>query len=622
MDSQEFVLAALHTQGLNPRPESGSVYVYEHDGKLNRICFEDVDAENAVLYRSGSPAFTRLASGIAAIGKHRVTDLDDGPVAKAQIVAKEWVEGFGARFISCDMPDTARSFEGAATVRVRAAVAHDSYERLIDVPISPDDGWVSAGVGGASPLVDPLKSSEAAGVNSLTLIEKAARDEGVAEFCRFYLDRRKVEIESAGDDARRRKKMEDDFTPRLEAFLVGLEGTVRRRVTIDTKFAFDSGPEYHSEIAVVPADNRIVRAPEMGCCAATNQIAPVNCLGRCEVSGLTVLKHLLKISEVSGRSALAEFMSICEETKKVALKDELEPSAVTGRLVLSSVLGTSAISGQRAEGRFFAKCDFTGVDALESELALSQVSGKRYRKDRQQRSAVCGKTGYVEEFIVCPETGHSLLAEEGERCDVTGRLVVPGLLCPCDVTNKRVLPSELEKSSISGKRALKELFVSSSLSGARFLHGEGIASAAGKHCLEQESKLCLWSGKRCHPDDLRTCQLTRVTAHFEFMTNNGAIYLEPLVDLLNGLTRSADQSELWPQIISRISTSFDGRLQIQAALSSPTGRYLALCLEAKNWFGLRTRQIGMVYAVGPGLAVGRVVSGRRQAEGWEFERTI
>jgi superfamily II DNA or RNA helicase len=622
MGAREFVLAALHSEGGDLRQESANIYVCERDGRLDRICFEDAYTECAVLYRPGSPAFTRLASGIAARGQHRVEDHDDRANIHAQALAREWVQGFGASFIAADVQDVARSFTGSAMVRVRAAVSHDSYERLIELPASPEDGWVTAGIAGASPLSDPLKNPEAVGIKAAAMVEKAIRDDGVAEFCRFYLDRRKYEVESAGDDARKKKKMQDDFTPRLEVFLVGLEGNVRRRVTVKAKFSFDTGPQYQSEIAVIPAESKMAAAPEIGRCDCTSRPAPVDCLGHCAISGLTVLRHLLKGSELSGRTALAEFIVTCSETGKAALKDELEPSAVTGRLVSSSALKTSAVSGKRAEARYFGKCEFSGAEALETELATSQVSGRKYRKDRHQRSVVSGKTGHTEEFVVCPETQQPLIVEEAERCEVTGKLVAPGLLSSCDVSGKRVLHTELEKSPISGKKALKELFVTSNISGVRFLRGEGTISAAGKHCLEQEAKVCIWSGKRCHPEDLRTCQLTRVTAHFEFMTNNGGIYLEPLVNLLNGLSRTTDQASLWPGIVGKVSSLFDGRLQIQAALSSPTGRHLAVCLEAKNWFGLKTRHVGMLYAVGAGLAVGRIVLGKRQVEGWEFEKAL
>src|SRR5258708_7207333 len=38
-----------------------------------------------------------------------------------------------------------------------------------------------------------------------------------------------------------------------------------------------------------------------------------------------------------------------------------------------------------------------------------------------------------------------------------------------------------------------------------------------------------------------------------------------------------------------MSRILDGRSQIQAAVSSPNGDHLAVCLETKNWLGLKTR---------------------------------
>jgi hypothetical protein len=75
--------------------------------------------------------------------------------------------------------------------------------------------------------------------------------------------------------------------------------------------------------------------------------------------------------------------------------------------------------------------------------------------------------GRIDEFVLCAETQQTLLAEEAERCDVTNKLVVPGLLLRCEVTGKKALPCHLEKSAATGKVALKQFFVSSSISGAR-----------------------------------------------------------------------------------------------------------------------------------------------------------
>ena len=240
----------------------------------------------------------------------------------------------------------------------------------------------------------------------------------------------------------------------------------------------------------------------------------------------------------------------------------------------------------------------------------------------QQRSTVSGKTGYVGEFLLCAETNLPLLAEEGERCATTNRLVLPGLLLQCDVTHQRVLPSQLEKSAATGRIALKSFFVSSSISGARLLREESNSSAAGRYCLPAEAKVCVWSGKRCHPDDLRTCQLTQITAHFEFMTTNGPIQLEPLLKLLEGLRRKTDNQELWTTVADSVSRIVDGRSRVEAAILSPSRQHLAVCLETKNWLGLKHRQTGLMYAIRDRETVGRIVMGRRETDGWRLEKVI
>src|SRR5271156_3407261 len=194
MDFQPFVLAALSSSGNRLSRQPDGTYVCEREGKMDRISFDDANSHNAVVYRPGTSAFGRLVSGIAAAGQHRVQDLDDNASPKAQSLAKEWIEGFGGAFRSAQVQDVARSFAGTALVRVRAAVAHDSYERLVNVTVPPDGYWVPAGPTGASPISDPLKSPDAVGVSTAALIDQSIADKGVNEFCRFYIDRRKQEL--------------------------------------------------------------------------------------------------------------------------------------------------------------------------------------------------------------------------------------------------------------------------------------------------------------------------------------------------------------------------------------------------------------------------------------------
>ena len=621
MGAKEFVLAVLISLGTTLTEESNGVYVREHDGKMDRICFDEMHSSNAVLYRPGTPAFSRLVTRIVDTGLHRALDLDEKAAIKAQQMAKEWVGDFEGNFRSIQIAETLRSFVGTATVRVRATVGHDSYERLVDINIPPDEHWVSAGLTGASPISDPLKTPEAVGINSASVVEKATQDPGVAEFCRFYLDRRGQELVAAGADARRRKKVEDDFTPRLDTTLVGIDGTVRRQLRLKTLFDLGSEHEYESTIAVIPTESKR-KCPDLFRCAVSQKVAPVECFARCEISGLSVLKHLLVRSEASDRAALPEFIERCAATGKRALQDELEESFVTHNRVLKSILKTSDLSGKRAEPQFFARCEFTGALALTDELETSEVSSKRYRKDRQQRSIVSGKTGYRDEFVLCAETGQPLLSEESEKCDVTGKIVVPGVLLRCELSNKKVLPSLLERSAVTGKRALKEFFVSSSVSGIRALQAESIASASGKYCVPAEAKLCMWSGKKIHPDDLRTCDLTQMDAHFEFMTSNGACRLEPLLNLLNGLRRKADKQELWARIAEDLSRIANAKSQVEAAMLSPSEQYLAVCVETKSWLGLKMRQAGLLYSIPEQEAVGRIVSGKRGTQGWALEKAL
>jgi superfamily II DNA or RNA helicase len=624
MESNAFVLAALASLGTHMVPESSGVYVGERDGKLDRICFDDASANSmsAVLYRPGTAAFGRLASRIAATGLHCMADVDDHPATKAEMIAREWVKSFDGNFCASPIQEVQRCFMGTGLVRVRTTVAHDSYERLVEVPLSPRNHSDKSGMNGIGPISDPLQDPNSVGVDSSYLVEKATSDEGIVEFCRFYCNRRTQELEAAGSDPRKRKKIEDDFTPRLEALLVGLEGTIHRLLKVRASYDLGSGPEYNSMITIIPFANRFVDAPELGQCAKTGRIAPSDCLERCEISGVEVLRHLLVKSETSRRMALPENTVVCASTGKRALRDEVEQSSVTGQFVISSILKASAFSGKRAEPQYFARCEFTGAEVLENEAAISDISGKKYRVDEQLRSTVSGKAGHRQEFVFCAETNRPLLKCEAETCEVTGKVVMPGFLAECEVTGKRVLPSELEKSAATGKRALKRFFVSSSISGARLLEEEAVRSATGKFCGPLEAKSCIWSGRQCHPDDLRTCQLTGITAHFEFMTASTDPRLESLLTLLNGIRRNADRSDLWPTVITNTSKILGRPTRIEAAESSPSGDLLAVSIETKSWLRLKTRQTGFLYSLQDNAVVGRIISGKRDEKGWTLEKTL
>jgi hypothetical protein len=427
------------------------------------------------------------------------------------------------------------------------------------------------------------------GVDSLKLAEAASRDDAISEFCRFYLERRDEETRAAGGDERKRKKLMDEFTPRLHVTLVGLKGRLHREIRLRVRYAFDSEPGYESLLTVVPNKSELSDAPELAICSQSGRKVPRSCLGKCEISGADVLRHLLAKSEVSGRRALPKFILACALSGKSVLKDEVAQSAVTGRLIAEAFLVISQISGKRAEPEHFGRCYFTDSEILKTELKTSEISGMPYRIDHEMRSAISGKVGHRQEFTNCYVTGQPMAKIEAETCEVTGQQVRPGILETCAVSGKHVLPSELQRCTATGKQALKKYLVTSSLSQARVLEAVAIRSIRGEFCAPSEARQCFWSCRISHPADLRTCALTGLSIHFDFATAEGAPRLQPLAEMLDGIRRTTDESHLWEDVRARIVTVL-GSSKCRVALALLDAR--VKIATAKN---LHPERLGKLY---------------------------
>lgn len=620
MDAREFALLALTSLGARLTPHTEKIYLSEQDGGREFIRFEESvpdTAKKATLYAPGSAAFSRLADKAAATGVHMVDDIDNEAETEAAAIARRWSAGCGALTSETEVEDVQRAFEGTALVRVRATVAHDSYERLVEIPCHTREHNTRTGRRGLATLPDVIQDTATFGINSELLSEAANKDPAVAEFCRFYMERREQEVSAAGSDARKAKKLEDDFTPRLEMVLVGLQGAVHRKLKLRVHYKWGDSPDYISTLTVVPHSGTLLDAPALGQCAQTLQTVPQDCLQRCEMSGAEVLRHRLVRSDMSGRFALLEHTFTCTVSKQRILSDEAEVSDVTGQAVARSFLKSSAVSGRRAEPEHLGQCEFTQAEALHTELGKSEISGKHYRLDEEVHSVVSGKAGHRREFILCHETRQPLAPGEGEHCEISGYVVRPGVLERCSVTNKAVLPSELERCAASGKRVLKTLLVTSSISQARILERYALQSVAGNFCAPLEGRRCMWSGRKFHPDDLRTCALTGVPMHFEYATSDARASLQPLSDLLYGLRRTADGSDLWETIAAKASAALGrGRCRLEAAQTSPDGRHLAVCSEVRTFLGFKVHQAGLLYSVNDDEIVGHIALGKRTPGGW------
>jgi superfamily II DNA or RNA helicase len=616
MAASDFVLSALKTLGAKLTEQASNQYGCELEGRRETIRFEEDPNPNSrsVLYRPGSPAFDRLISRVTQSGVHDVQDADNDPQRGARSMAAEWVQSFGGSLRTTKIAGVTRAYSGEALLQIRATTAHDSYERLISVSCA-DEEHQTNDRNGLDPIPPVINRPEDVGLSLDRISRSAILDPGIAEFCRFYSERQAEEVRAAGDDARMRKKLEDDFTPRLQTTIAGLRGTVRRILEEQVTYTIDQA-EYTSTLKLVPSTSQIIDAPPIAICARTMKLVPVETLGGCAVTGTKVLRHLLVKSAESGRLALPEHTVFCAMSGRRVLASEVEASFVTGKLVLRRLLKTSVLSGRRAEPEHVGRCAFTEADALRSELATSEVSGKRYRADQASRSEVSGKIGHASEFMACPLSGRILLPGEAERCSVTGQAVFPGMLEECVVSKQRVVPQELAPSSVSGRRARKQYLVVSSISGVQCLQEEAIRCDSGRFCTRMEAQPCSWTGRETHPDDLRICELTGVAIHYSVATRQPPYRLAPLAEMLGGSRRTSDNKPLWPELSQLVSAVSDGRCAIESVQASPDGNQLAVCAEQKKLLGLRIRYIGFVYSMTNRAIVGRLAVGKRANLVW------
>src|SRR5579883_429112 len=614
MDAKNFAITSLEYFGAKLSQHSSGIFNLEKDGQTNLICFDDIKnnlTKSVVIYKPGSAAFERLVNQITNFGLHKVQDIDQNIESETQKIAENWAKVFEGALTSSSFKHVLRRFSGNVLLRLRITVAYDSYERLVEVGCLPIDADMTFKLNDLEPLESSINdvSTLRLSVNHLTI--NAMKDKSVSDFCHFYAERLSDEIKSVGENNIMRKKLEDDFTPRIEVSVVGIEGILYREIELSVDYNINSNLSYKSSLTIIPSSGEIINQPKMEICSFSGKIVPSDCLTKCAISNKIVLTELLVKSEVSGRMALPEYTAICSLTGKRVLSDEVEKSAITGKIIASKFLKTSALSGKRAEPEFFGKCEFTSCDVFENELAVSQISGKHYRVDEKEISAVSGKSGHKQEFIYCAITNQSLLNNETERCEVTGKLVMPGLLELCEVSGKKVLPSELMISAVSGKKALKKYFIISSISNAQLLEEEAIRSSTGKFCSPIESRICFWSGQKYHPDDMRICQMSRLQMHFSFIAP-GKNYSEVLHDLMIGIRRKSDKYELWNDIASNISKIQNQKhFKVEAAELSLDGKKLAICLQHQSWFGLKIRYEGLFYSLTENTIVGRPVSIKR-----------
>lgn len=159
--------------------------------------------------------------------------------------------------------------------------------------------------------------------------------------------------------------------------------------------------------------------------------------------------------------------------------------------------------------------------------------------------------------------------------------------------------------------------VTSSVSNARLLREKAVESSGGQFCLPAEAQTCVWSARKAHPDDLRSCALTGLAIHVDYATAQVPPRLRPLVEMLDGLRHNADQDTIWDKVSKHMSRVLKGgTCRVEAAILSPSKQRLATCAENKTMLGFRVHQVGAVYDLIDDAIIGRLAEGKRNGSGW------
>src|SRR5690606_9618086 len=106
---------------------------------------------------------------------------------------RRWIESFGAEEKSTEVEEVFRCFRGVALIRVRATVAHDSYERLVEVACFPEEHRTVGRRSALDRMAPVVAGPEDVGLDASRVVDAARLDPAIAEFCRFYMERREEE---------------------------------------------------------------------------------------------------------------------------------------------------------------------------------------------------------------------------------------------------------------------------------------------------------------------------------------------------------------------------------------------------------------------------------------------
>ncbi len=529
---KDFVTRALTSDGARVEPDLDGTFEIRRKGASPDLATFDVAISReasiagtfggrpVLLFQPGQPPFERLTQAWCMKSGHRVADLRVKNAAECRHLAQVWLDTVeGSVLGDTKQTSTVEQFLGSVMCRVKAVVAHDSYEKLTRHSMGDTSHGDVTAID--EPSRETLKTDLAIpdlcpGLDSI--VSRAIEaDPDVTAFCSFYEQRRVEELSLAGSEERRRQKINLDFTPRVFGEVVAASGVVYSTSTMRVEYTIDGHGPYASTIRGIPSIRRVLETPSFAECEISGRRLPIDVLDPCSISGKRAARHLLVKSQESGRLALPVHGVNCQASGALVLADEVDHSEVSGKVVRKSILMKSAVSGRSALEEELQRCDFTGTPVFPTELQVSNVSAKRYREDEGQVSSDGEWTGHRSEFARCEETGDTTPLDQLEASGVSGKRVRRELLVTSEgAAGLRALKAEMEVCSITGKTLASTEVGSSGVTGRRvskaLLHPSAKSGVLG---LLEEMKVCQRSGQLLSPTEVETCVVTNIVADRE-----------------------------------------------------------------------------------------------------------
>ncbi len=610
MSADEFAVRGLEFLGCKLEGNADGTIIADIEGRKQTIVVEGVEPpvdRKWTDYRPGAATFDKLSQRIAGKALSRLETLEEPQTPISQLLAEHWCRGFNGKFERQECAPDRISFVGKVLTRVRAFVAHDSCERIVEIACDPRYHFKDILNDGKFKHAKSPKTPSEIGIRVEHLLGSIENEPAINEFSRFYEERRTDEISAAAGDERKARKLADDFTPRLDCTIVGVHGQTAIGLAATIHYTLDSDFKYKSILQLDHTAQNIFAGPDFGTCVKSGRHAPTDCLEVCEISGTVNLLEFLDKSELSGRLALKAHIVRCAETNMSLLQEEATISDVTGKTVAKHVMKKSALSDKIAEKRHFVQCEFSESDILRDESKISAISGKLLRIDRSVKSDLSGIEGDKSEFVKCALTEKTVAKNEIETCDLSGAMVARGELVQCDMSGKKVIPAQLHKCEASGVRATREHFVVSSISGKPILKEVAIASIVDNFCLPAEAVLCRWSDQHWHPEDIKQCSLSGLQVHSDFTVGIPA-KLADIEKMISSHQGNTSSQRLWGYAEEAMvrDTSFK-KINVLTAIFN-THKTILICLARnRELLGLRKREMIFCFSLSERKILGRPV---------------